>query len=495
MKRWFYPLFLVVFLGFCLGLSPCGAAGLQKKVLSLDWIRPALLKRFDCRNAMFDPNLSLTNPIDRAVVPGNYLYPVFEWESSDNYRGMFLLKLESGSRELNILLKKDRWQPAGNELAEFLAGKEFKVTVFTENGGKTYRSNSVRVLVAGPLQDHIVYRLVQPLFNPTAPNAVKVFSFNRRSPGTVIAFEKDSCAGCHGYSSDAAFFNIKQKLDRRVFMAKRSKASMEFAQKSLGEFTFFSIFPRGGYAVFVVNANGQFINKPTVTEPFDYPYQTGDIYLFDEKKDTIAPLKGASDPNYVEDMPVFSPDGRSIVFSRYKFTKSDGFTGVASMGLYQIPFNKGRGGVPVPVQNASADGKWHYFAQFSPNGKWLSFCRGDARQGVFARQTSDIYLLSRAGNRLFKMKLNMDQTMDSWHYWSSDSHWLIFSSNRSKNKLTALYMVYVDDNGRDSPPVKLIGYDDMKVNTPQFVPAGFDFQKMKGLKSFIDQSYATPRKK
>jgi len=75
--------------------------------------------------------------------------------------------------------------------------------------------------------------------------------------------------------------------------------------------------------------------------------------------------------------------------------------------------------------------------------------------------------------------------MDSWHDWSSDSHWLIFSSKRDKSQLTAVYMSYIDDDGKDHPPIKLADEPERKTNTPQFTPATLDLEHAGNLTDYI----------
>lgn len=184
----------------------------------------------------------------------------------------------------------------------------------------------------------------------------------------------------------------------------------------------------GKHAAFAVNALGVFKAKTTVTEPFELFYHSGEIYCYDIEKDMLTPLKGASDINFVQDMPLFSPNGKYLIFSRYQCNIQDRYPSIRSMDLYKVPFNDGKGGDPIPIKNASSNNKHQYFPRYALNGKWISFCRGDATKGVYARKTSDIYLLSADENTVTKLNLNMDDTMDSWHDWSSDSHWLFFSS-------------------------------------------------------------------
>ena len=155
-----------------------------------------------------------------------------------------------------------------------------------------------------------------------------------------------------------------------------------------------------------------------------------------------------------------------------------------------MPFNGGEGGEATPVVGASGSGKWHCFARYSPDGRWISFCRGDASHGVYARRSSDIWLLPAAGGTPRRLRLNAEGAMDSWHSWSSDSHWLAFSSNREGTGMTALYLASVDDDGNTAPPVKLAGFDAMKVNTPQFVPDELDLGALGGLAASIDAAFA-----
>lgn len=197
------------------------------------------------------------------------------------------------------------------------------------------------------------------------------------------------------------------------------------------------------------------------------------------------PLAGASELDYVEDMPTFSPDGKWVLFVRYQFENN----GIPSMDLYRVPFNGGRGGIAEPVKGASLNGQYNYFPRYSPNGKWISFCRGTGKNGVFARKTSDLYLLAPDRSEAVPLNFNKAACMDSWHYWSSDSHWLVISSNREPNQLTALYLIYLDQYGKDYPPVKLIDYDNLKVNTPQFIPNYLDINGMKNLKVYLEKIY------
>ena len=60
--------------------------------------------------------------------------------------------------------------------------------------------------------------------------------------------------------------------------------------------------------------------------------------------------------------------------------------------------------------------------------------------------------------------------MNSWHSWSSNSRWLVFSS-KVNTPYTQLFLTHIDENGNDSPPVLLERFTspDRAANIPEFV--------------------------
>jgi len=466
----------------------------QPPTITLDNLPKDTIAKFDCAHAILDKSFLITSIQHNAVIPNNYIYPVIEWQGPEDYGDAFLIELKSNRHKLNVFLKKNKWQPDGNEFKKFLKEKEVWITLYWLDKGNTFKTQPLRLVISKrSLNQRIAFRMVQPLFNPAMPNAITIFSFDQKLPNSLIELE-GTCVGCHGYSAHAAYFNIKKGTERRLVTMKRHGQQFQLSHQAIGELSFFTVSPDNQYVVIVKNLAGDLAVKKTFIEPFDYPYRSGDIYYYDAGKNAFIPLKGASDPNFVEDMPFFSPDGKYLLFSRYQYSEKNGVQGVHSMDLYKVPFNRGNGGEPVPINNASFNNMWQYFSRYAPNGKWISFCRGDGQRGIYARKSSDIYLVSADGKTVNKLNLNMDNVMDSWHDWSSDSHWLIFSSNREKNRLTALFLVYIDDHGKDYPPVKLFGDENLKVNTPQFVPKNLGVETVKNLRDYIESIYATPQK-
>jgi dipeptidyl aminopeptidase/acylaminoacyl peptidase len=466
-----------------------GSALAATAVIALDGLATTTAAGFDRVQAAPEEGFRLTSIENDAVIPANHAYPLIEWSAPEVLRGPYLLNVRSGDLGLEVVMKGRSWQPAKAEFAPFLKRKEILVTVFARDGAASRRSATVRLLVdERPLKDKIAFRVVQPLFSPALPNSLKALSFGSSALSTLMEFPS-TCVGCHGYAGSSAIFNVKRGPRRQLVTTSREKKGHRLGNRSLGEFSFFSISPDGLSTAIVRAPAGKLTIKQTSEEPFDYPYQSADISYFTPSMENPAPLPGASDPAWVEDMPFFSPDGASVLFSRYRSETRDGIEGIFAMEIYKVPFDGGKGGEATPVVQATPEAPWNYFPRCSPDGRWISFTRGDATLGVYARKSSDIWLMPAAGGEPRRLLLNREGGMDSWHSWSPDSRWLAFASKREEGGMTALYLSRIGDDGTDSPPIKLAGFPGMKINTPQFVPDGLGVEKLTGASAFVESLY------
>ena len=135
--------------------------------------------------------------------------------------------------------------------------------------------------------------------------------------------------------------------------------------------------------------------------------------------------------------------------------------------LYRIPFNDGKGGTPEPLRGASGDGMSNYFPKFSPDGKWIVFCK--AKSYMLLQPDSELYIIPAKGGAARRLRYNTAR-MNSWHSWSSNSRWLVFSS-KVNGPYTQLFLTHIDENGNDTPPVLLERFtsSDRAANIPEFV--------------------------
>ena len=135
--------------------------------------------------------------------------------------------------------------------------------------------------------------------------------------------------------------------------------------------------------------------------------------------------------------------------------------------LYRIPFNDGAGGIAEPLKGASNNGMSNFFPRYSPDGNWIVYCQ--AKSFIMVRPDSKLHIIPAGGGESRKMRCN-NQGMNSWHSWSPNSRWLVFSSKRH-SPFTQLFLTHIDQKGQSSPPVILshMTAPDWAANVPEFV--------------------------
>jgi tetratricopeptide (TPR) repeat protein len=233
----------------------------------------------------------------------------------------------------------------------------------------------------------------------------------------------------------------------------------------------------------------------------------GILAWYDRETKAFGSMGGADDPTLVQSNPVWNHDGSTVTFARatkYELVKlkdesaavltTDEVAEFLSGGrdmkfdLYRVPFNGGKGGEAQPMAGASANGKSNFFPRYSPDGKWVVFCQ--ATSFMLLQPDSELFIMPAAGGTPRKMTCNRS-LMNSWHSWSSNSRWLIFSS-KENGPYTQLFLTHIDENGNDSPPVLLEHFTaaDRAANIPEFVKLPPDAIKKMEVKFLDGTSYS-----
>jgi Tfp pilus assembly protein PilF len=249
--------------------------------------------------------------------------------------------------------------------------------------------------------------------------------------------------------------------------------------------------PDGRYVISTVKDRAVFVATPEITfSQLFFPIK-GILAVYDREKKTFKSLPGANDPEYVQSNPTWSPDGKYVVFARTRAYQSEALAKASTVllsekdvpefiekkqpfkyDLYRVPFNDGQGGTPEPIKGASGNGKSNYFAKFSPDGKWIVFCK--AENYMLLMPDSELYIIPAEGGEARRLRANT-RLMNSWHSFSSNGHWLVFSS-KANTPYTQLFLTHIDAEGNSTPPVVLERFtgEDRAANIPEFVPIGAD---------------------
>jgi dipeptidyl aminopeptidase/acylaminoacyl peptidase len=98
------------------------------------------------------------------------------------------------------------------------------------------------------------------------------------------------------------------------------------------------------------------------------------------------------------------------------------------------------------VFNASAINKSASFPRISPDGRYLVFTLHDYGTFPIWHNEADLWMLDMQSKEAGKMSLNSNRT-ESYHTWSSNGRWLVFSSKRIDGRSARPYFSYIDSLG------------------------------------------------
>ena len=308
-----------------------------------------------------------------------------------------------------------------------------------------------------------------------------------------------TCGNCHSFSKDGKTLGMDMdgpEGDKGAYAVTTVRQHMVIESEDVFSWNDYNP-QKEAFGLFSrVSPDGRYVASSVDEELFVVNYmdfrflQTfypsrGLLAIYDRETGVIKTLHGADDPAHVHCNPVWSPDGESLLFlraeARSPFNPDATLPAAANdpnelqikYDIYRIPFNNGKGGEALPVPGASINGKSNSFPKFSPDGKWIVFVQ--ANNGLLMRPDSELYIIPESGGEARRMRCNTD-LMNSWHSWSPNSRWLVFSSKVNK-PFTEMFLTHIDEEGNDSPAILVpnsTAYN-RAVNLPEFVntaPAG-----------------------
>jgi tetratricopeptide (TPR) repeat protein len=464
--------------------------------------------------AVAPSTLRITYPLEGTLFPPDMVAPTFVWKDDNPGvdRWDVVVRSEGGEERVEAQVTEPRWRPSPErwkELKQQSLQRDAEVVV-----AGVSQANRTNVLSKGqvrfrtspdPVADSLFYREVPLPFLKAVRDPSRIrwrYGTIDMEDGPPIVLENlPVCGNCHSFADNGSVLGLDvdygndkgayavMDVSRQMVMRDDTIITWADYKREDGELTFgllSRVSPDGRYVISTVKDRSVFVAMPDlmISQLF-FPIK-GILVVYDRETGKYASLPGADDPAYVQSNPVWSPDGKYIVFARAKAYRTERLDQANSAlidekdvpeftvegkpfqyDLYRIPFNGGRGGTPEPLEGAANDGMSNYFPKYSPDGKWIVFCK--AKNYMLLRPDSDLYIIPAAGGPARRLRYNTAR-MNSWHSWSSNSRWLVFSS-KANGPYTQLFLTHIDENGNDTPPVLLERFtsSDRAANIPEFV--------------------------
>ena len=467
--------------------------------------------------AAADPSgarLRISYPQDGTLFPPDIVAPTVVWDdrTAGVDRWYVAVRDGAGAEVAREIVDAPKWRPSPERWAaikQHSAERDAEVIVAGfqhDRRGGVLSSGRVRIRTSkDPVNDALFYREVPLPFLTAVQDPSRIrwrFGTVDQEDGPPIVLQNlPVCGNCHSfadngsvlgldvdYGNDKGAYGIIPVSSHMVLDDEKIITWADYKRED-GELTFgllSRVSPTGRYVVSTVKDRSVFVAIPDlmISQLF-FPIK-GILVVYDRETQTYAALPGADDPQYVQTNAVWSPDGKELAFARSRAYRAEHLEQQNSAlvdqrdvpeftvekkpfryDLFRIPFNDGKGGTPVPIPGASDNGMSNYFPKYSPDGKWIVFTQ--SKSYMLLQPDSELWIVPTAGGEARRLRYNTPR-MNSWHSWSSNSRWLVFSS-KVNGPYTQLFLTHIDENGNDSPPVLLERFTspDRAANIPEFV--------------------------
>ncbi len=246
--------------------------------------------------------------------------------------------------------------------------------------------------------------------------------------------------------------------------------------------------PSGKYIAYSTNQTHQNFHqlKDRRVEVYD---DKSDIIIYNPVSQQILLDSIVATQEHLENYPVFSPDGQWLYFcsanrvdsiwKQYKDVKYN---------ICRISFDPASGQLGAQVDTiiqARKLGKSANMPRLSYDGRFMLYTISDYGCFPIWHPEADLWMMNMETGETYPLDEANSGDAESFHNWSLNSRWILFTSRRDNSLYTQLYFAHIDRDGKASKPFRLPQknpkeYDVESVNsfnTPDFAKSPIDLTK------------------
>ena len=403
-------------------------------------------------------------------VPPNIAPLNFDVEGA---RGAVRAEMRAGGDVLAAEGPRVRWPAkAWRAFLERHAGETCEVRLTLGDGGGLTATNRIS---RAPVDSHLTYRLIRPGYSDFGVVGIwqrDLTGFAERPLYRNVQVDRGQCVNCHTYNAaDPGTY---------LFHTRFGHDGVQIVSPWHGRLKRRIRLPSGLNAVYPAwHPSGDFIAF-SANETFQVFYEAGpdkievadkrsDLLLYSLADDAVVPIEERYGD--FECFPAWDPAGRRLFTARARtgYTEADagrfadggpGFAALTNLcyDLVVRDFDPAARTFSEPriLVDGPASGLSVTFPRVSPDGRWLVMTVGPC--GVFHvwHGAADLWILDlEKGSARPLTELNSPRS-ESYHCFSRDGRWMVFSSRREDGAYTRPYLAAFDpEKGAFSRPFLL----------------------------------------
>lgn len=367
------------------------------------------------------------------------------------------------------------------------AGSSIELTVAKRINGawNAYAPFHIEV-VNDSIDKYIAYRLLA--LSNDMWNRMGIYQRNLENYDQSVIYENSltdyNCVNCHTFPNQdpkQLIFHMRGHHAGSVLINGKTITKLNTkTPETVSNFVYMSWHPGGNYLAATVCNTFQhfFVNNPNTLEVLDH---NSDIVVYDVAKNEVFTCEGLNSKDAWQIFPNFSPDGKSLYFS--STAKVDSVARDFRQMNYSLcridfdPKTRTFGQTVDTLYNGRINRKSVSFPKISPDGKYLAFTLQEyGGFGVWHRD-ADLYMVRLSDGAIYPLTEANSNVGESYHSWSHNNRWLVFSSRRLDELYTRPFFTYIDEKGVARKPFLLPQKNPVKYykdllwayNLPEFI--------------------------
>ena len=391
-------------------------------------------------------------------------------------------------------------------------GAQLSFTIYAKDpAGRWTRFDTIRNVIAPePIDPYVTYRSLGFLYNYASDLRIHERHLETYSEKTLVSTKNFywGCVNCHTPESNDP--------KRIVMHVRTSDFGSATILATAGAFTkidaklgYTAWRPGGEYIAFSLSKVRQCFHSVGKNPIDDYDLSS-EIFVYDVKKERILDIPELYREGMIQSWPAWSPDGKFIYFcgglapwTDINKVPPDHFE-KQRCSLLRAAWNDDSNTIGAIDTMLSSDSTGRSISQprVSPDGRFVLFCMHAFGPYPVTQPSSDLYLMEIASRRYRRLDCSSNES-ESWHGWSKNGRWIVFSSKRNGGILTRLYFARIDSLGNTAKPFVLPqkdgGFYDSYIrcfNVPELAVALAPFTRqnlLKAIRSPVSVRVALPK--